>query len=117
MRREQVALAGLAAMTVSFGLNFSIGVFFAPAADSYGVNATALTLAAALGTTVTGLAQPFGVLLDRIGAKRVLIGGLTLISASYLVLAVVRTTVEFVAAYWCSVGSGSRRRPRSWSPP
>ncbi|MBF6163380.1 MFS transporter [Streptomyces gardneri] len=100
MRREQVGWAGLAAMTVSFGLNFSMGVFFAPTAASYGVSATALAIAAALGTTVTGLAQPFvGGLLDRVGAKRVLIGGLMLISASYLVLAVVRTTWEFVTAY------------------
>ncbi|MGK8522684.1 MFS transporter [Nocardia asteroides] len=107
MRREQVAWAGLAAMTVSFGLNFSMGVFFAPTAASYGVSATAPAIAAALGTTVTGLAQPFvGGLLDRIGAKRVLLGGLTLISASYLVLAVVRTTAEFVAAYMVLGGIG-----------
>ncbi|WP_454197983.1 MFS transporter [Nocardia sp. Marseille-Q1738] len=107
MRREQIAWAGLAAMTVSFGLNFSMGVFFAPTAASYGVSATALAVAAALGTTVTGLAQPLvGGLLDRVGAKRVLIGGLTLISASYLVLAVVRTTWEFVTAYVLLGGIG-----------
>ncbi|MEV6322879.1 MFS transporter [Nocardia sp. NPDC051787] len=107
MRREQIAWAGLAAMTVSFGLNFSVGVFFAPTAASYGVSATALALAAALGTTVTGLAQPLvGGLLDRVGAKRVLIGGLTLISASYLVLAVVRTTWEFLTVYVLLGGIG-----------
>ncbi|WP_040783156.1 hypothetical protein [Nocardia pneumoniae] len=78
MRRERIALARLAAMTVSFGLNFPIGVFFAPTVDSYGVNAAAVAVAAALGPTVTGPAQPFvGGLLDRAGAKRVLIGGLT----------------------------------------
>lgn len=107
MRREQIAWAGLAAMTVSFGLNFTMGVFFAPTAASYGVSATALAVAAALGTTVTGLVQqPIGRLLDSIGPKRVLIGGLTLISSSYLVLSVVTRTWEFVAAYMLLGGIG-----------
>ncbi|MEU8894752.1 MFS transporter [Nocardia sp. NPDC048505] len=107
MRREHLAWAGLAAMTVSFGLNFSMGVFFAPTAASYGVSAAALALAAALGTTVTGLAQPVvGRLLDRVGARTVLLGGLALISGSYLVLSVVRTTWEFVAAYMLLGGLG-----------
>lgn len=107
MRREQIAWAGLAAMTVSFGLNFSMGVFFAPTAASYGVSATALALAAALGTTVTGLVQQtVGRLLDTVGSKAVLIGGLALISSSYLVLSVVQTTWEFMAAYMLLGGVG-----------
>lgn len=107
MRHEQVAWAGLAAMTVSFGLNFSMGVFFAPTAASYGVSASVLAIAAALGTTVTGFAQPFvGRLLDRVGSTVVLIGGLTLISGSYLALAVVRETWEFVVAYMLLGGLG-----------
>ncbi|MFI9504962.1 MFS transporter [Nocardia sp. NPDC052566] len=107
MRRDQMAWAGLAAMTVSFGLNFSMGVFFAPTAASYGVSAAVLAVAAALGTAVTGFAQPFvGRLLDSVGAKTVLIGGLALISGSYLVLSVVRETWEFVTAYMLLGGVG-----------
>ncbi|WP_181697897.1 MFS transporter [Nocardia sp. GTS18] len=107
MRRENLAWAGLAAMTVSFGLNFTMGVFFAPTAASYGVSATALAVAAALGTAVTGVAQQgIGRLLDRLGPKRVLIGGLGLISGSYLVLAVVTQTWQFVAAYMVLGGLG-----------
>lgn len=107
MRRDQVAWAGLAAMTVSFGLNFSMGVFFAPTAASYGVSATVLAVAAALGTAVTGVVQPFvGRLLDRAGAKVVLIGGLALISSSYLALALVRETWQFVTAYMLLGGIG-----------
>ncbi|GAB4588166.1 MFS transporter [Nocardia sp. IFM 10818] len=107
MRQERIAWAGLAAMTVSFGLNFTMGVFFAPTAASYGVSASALAVAAALGTTVTGLAQhPVGRLLDSIGPKRVLLGGLTLISSSYLVLSAVTRTWEFIAAYMLLGGLG-----------
>ncbi|WP_433667206.1 MFS transporter [Nocardia sp. CA-136227] len=107
MRSARIAWAGLAAMTVSFGLNFTMGVFFAPTAADYGISAAAMAVAAALGTTVTGLAQyPIGWLLDRIGAKAVLIGGLTLISSSSLVLSVVTRTWEFVAAYMVLGGLG-----------
>ncbi|PXX71051.1 cyanate permease [Nocardia tenerifensis] len=105
--RAQLAWAGLAAMTVSFGLNFTMGVFFAPTAAEYGISATALAVAAALGTAVTGLAQHgIGRLLDRIGPKLVLVGGLTLISGSYLVLAEVTRTWQFVAAYMVLGGLG-----------
>ncbi|MFC9437349.1 MFS transporter [Nocardia sp. NPDC057030] len=107
MRPEQIAWAGLAAMTVSFGLNFTMGVFFAPTAAEYGIDATAMAIAATLGTTVTGLAQhPIGRLLDSTGAKAVLVGGLTLISSSYLALSVVDRTWEFVAAYMVLGGLG-----------
>ncbi|MFE9580410.1 MFS transporter [Nocardia sp. NPDC006044] len=107
MRPERIAWAGLMAMTVSFGLNFTMGVFFAPTAADYGISTTAMAVAAALGTTVTGLAQhPIGRLLDSIGAKAVLVGGLALISSSYLVLSVVTRTWEFVAAYMVLGGLG-----------
>lgn len=105
--REQVAWAGLAAMTVSFGLNFSAGVFFAPAADEYGINVAALATAAALGTALTGIVQPIvGVLLDRVGARRVLLGGLVLMSLGYLALSLVRSTWQFIAAFTLFGGLG-----------
>ncbi|MFD3592378.1 MFS transporter [Nocardia sp. NPDC058640] len=107
MPREHLAWAGLAAMTVSFGLNFTMGVFFAPTVAEYGISATALAVAAAAGTAITGLAQHgIGSLLDRFGPKLVLIGGLTLISSSYLVLADVTRTWQFVAAYMVLGGLG-----------
>ncbi|MEV0687049.1 MFS transporter [Nocardia sp. NPDC050378] len=107
MRRENLAWAGLAAMSVSFGLNFTMGVFFAPTAASYGVSSTALAVAAALGTAVTGVAQQgIGRLLDRFGPKMVLTGGLSLISSSYLVLATVTQTWQFIVAYMVLGGLG-----------
>lgn len=103
----RTANAALAAMTVSFGLNFSMGVFFAPTAASYGVSATALSVAAALSTALTGLVQlRIGALLDRVGARAVLAVGLILTSGSYLILSVVQQTWEFVAAYMVLGGLG-----------
>ncbi|GAA4049419.1 hypothetical protein [Nonomuraea soli] len=49
------------------------------------MSVTVLAVAAALGTALTGLAQPYvGILLDRVGASRVLLLGLVLSSAGYL---------------------------------
>ncbi|WP_439679963.1 MFS transporter [Embleya sp. MST-111070] len=94
-------------MTVSFGLNFSAGVFFAPVAEDYGIGAGTLAVAAALSTAVTGAAQPLvGVLLDRIGAKRVIVAALLLLSASYLALGAARGAGQFVAAYVVLGGLG-----------
>ncbi|MCF2532338.1 MFS transporter [Yinghuangia soli] len=94
-------------MTVSFGLNFSAGVFFAPVTDDYGIGAGTLAAAAALSTAVTGLAQPLvGSLLDRVGAKRVIVAALALLSASYLVLGAARGAGQFVAAYVVLGGLG-----------
>ncbi|MFE5331277.1 MFS transporter [Embleya sp. NPDC056575] len=94
-------------MTVSFGLNFSAGVFFAPVAEDYGIGAGTLAVAAALSTAVTGAAQPLvGVLLDRVGAKRVIVAALLLLSASYLALGAARGSGQFVAAYVVLGGLG-----------
>ncbi|REE96731.1 MFS transporter [Thermomonospora umbrina] len=107
MRRDRVAGAALAAQSVSFGLNFTAGVFFTPVSAAYGLTATTLAIAAGLATAVTGPAQPVvGVLLDRLGARFVLLTGLTLISGSYLALAAVRETWQFVAAYVLLGGLG-----------
>jgi MFS family permease len=107
MSVTRVAWAGLAAQTVSFGLNFSAGVFFTPVSESYGPSATTLAVAAAAATALTGLAQPVvGLLLDRLGARLVLVGGLTLLSGGYLALAAVQRPWQFVAAYVVLCGLG-----------
>ncbi|MEU8133995.1 MFS transporter [Streptodolium elevatio] len=99
--------AGLTAMTVSFGLNFSAGVFFAPVAAEYGIGTSTLAITAAVSTVLTGLVQPLvGALLDRVGAKRVIVAALALLSGSYLALGAARETWQFVAAYVLLGGLG-----------
>ncbi|MEU8122494.1 MFS transporter [Spirillospora sp. NPDC049024] len=107
MQRDRVARAALAAQAVSFGLNFSAGVFFAPASASYGLSAATPALAAGIAIALTGLAQPLvGVLLDRVGARLVLLTGLTLISSGYVALAAVQQAWQFIAAYVVLGGLG-----------
>ncbi|MBB6394188.1 MFS family permease [Actinomadura coerulea] len=107
MRRDRVVWAVLAGQAVSFGLNFSAGVFFAPAAASYGLSAATPAIAAGIAIALTGLAQPLvGSLLDRVGARPVLLTGLTLISSGYVAMAAVRQAWQFVAAYVVLGGLG-----------
>ncbi|GAA4367584.1 hypothetical protein GCM10023088_15570 [Actinomadura verrucosospora] len=107
MRRDRVAGAALTAQAVSFGLNFSAGVFFAPASASYGLSAATPAIAAGIAIALTGLAQPLvGVLLDRVGPRLVLLTGLTLISSGYVALAAVQQAWQFVAAYVVLGGLG-----------
>lgn len=107
MRRDRVAGAALTAQAVSFGLNFSAGVFFAPASASYGLSAATPAIAAGIAIALTGLAQPLvGVLLDQVGARLILLTGLTLISSGYVALAAVQQAWQFVAAYVVLGGLG-----------
>ncbi|MEV4001793.1 MFS transporter [Actinomadura sp. NPDC049753] len=107
MQRDRVARAALTAQAVSFGLNFSAGVFFAPASAAYGLSAATPAIAAGIAIALTGLAQPWvGVLLDRVGARLVLLTGLTLISSSYVALAAVQQTWQFITAYVVLGGLG-----------
>ncbi|MEU9845175.1 MFS transporter [Actinomadura sp. NPDC048032] len=102
-----MAGAALTAQAVSFGLNFSAGVFFAPASASYGLSAATPAIAAGIAIALTGLAQPLvGVLLDRVGPRLVLLTGLTLISSGYVALAAVQQAWQFVAAYVVLGGLG-----------
>lgn len=107
MGLDRVTGAALAAQSVSFGLNFSAGVFFAPVSAAYGFGAATTAVAAGLATAVTGPAQPVvGRLLDRYGPRAVLLAGLTLISSGYVALALVRDAWQFVAAYTLLGGLG-----------
>lgn len=102
-----ITRAALAAMTVSFGLNFTSGVFFTPAAAEYHLDVSALAIAAALATALTGAAQTvIGRLLDKAGAKWVLVGGLASISIGYAVLAAVVNTWQFITVFTVLVGLG-----------
>ena len=76
------------------GARFLYGVVLKPVTEAYGWERAALTGAVALNQVVLALVQPLiGVLADRIGPKRVLIGGTVLIAA-------VLVPLSYVTALW-----------------
>ncbi len=69
-------LVASAILSLAVGLRQSLGLFFVPMAVDLGVTGTTLGLAIALQNLMWGATQPFaGMLADRFGTGRVLVGG------------------------------------------
>ena len=72
---------------VSTGARSSFGIFVIPMSEEFGWNRTTISLAAATGYLVNGLTQPFiGHLLDRFGARKVILPGLVISGLATLAL-------------------------------
>jgi MFS family permease len=97
----------LLVMTAAFGLNFGAGVFLAPLTAERGWGVGVLSAAAALSTLVGALMTPaVGLLLDRIGPRRVVTGSIALLAASYMLLAVSDRLWQFLLVYPLLGGAG-----------
>ena len=99
----------LLVMTAAFGLNFGAGVFLAPLTAERGWSMSVLSAAAALSTLVGAVATPaVGLLLDRIGPRRVVTGSIALLAASYLLLAMTDRLWQFLLVYPVLGGTSGR---------
>ena len=97
----------LLVMTAAFGLNFGTGVFLAPLTAERGWGIGVLSAAAALSTLIGALMTPaVGLLLDRIGPRRIVTGSIALLAASYLLLAVSDRLWQFLLVYPLLGGAG-----------
>ena len=77
-------LVGIVAILLmaSAGARFLYGIVLKPVSEQYGWDRTAITGAVLVNMVIMSICQPFiGGLADRIGSKRVLIGGMALIGA------------------------------------
>jgi MFS family permease len=72
-------------MTIASGARFLFGVVLKPVSEEYGWDRAELTGAVMLGMIVLSACQPVvGMLVDRIGPKRVLVGGLAILGAALI---------------------------------
>jgi MFS family permease len=72
-------------MTIASGARFLFGVVLKPLSEEYGWDRAQLTGAVMLGMVVISICQPLvGILVDRVGPKRVLVVGLVLLSISLI---------------------------------
>lgn len=84
----------------AFGLNLSGGQFFAPLAQEFGWGLSALSSAAALNMIVWGIFQPLmGRLIDRFGAKPVIVASAALMGTAFLLSSTISTVWEFYLYY------------------
>jgi predicted MFS family arabinose efflux permease len=84
------------AAALAMGLRQSFGLFLKPVTDDLGWSASGFALAIALQVLVNGLAQPFaGQIADRIGGRRVIMGGAALYGLGILGMALSPTLGVF----------------------
>jgi MFS family permease len=81
-------------MTIASGARFLFGVVLKPISEEFGWDRAQLTGAVMVGMIVLSICQPVvGLLVDRLGPKRVLVGGLTILGLSLIPL-------SFVTQLW-----------------
>jgi MFS family permease len=72
-------------LTIASGARFLFGVVLKPISEEFGWNRAQLTGAVMLAMIVLSICQPLvGILVDRIGAKKILVGGIALLGVSLI---------------------------------
>lgn len=87
-------------MTIASGARFLFGVVLKPLSEEYGWDRAQLTGAVMLGMVVLSICQPLvGILVDRVGPKRVLLVGLVLLSISLIPFSLVTSLWQIYLLY------------------
>jgi len=105
---RRVALAsGFAVLFVGTGSNFTFGVLFRPILDELGGDRSTLALAAALSLLVNALSQPLlGVVVDRLGPRRVILPAMALMMVGTALASRVVAPWQFILLYGVVIAVG-----------
>ena len=100
-----VVVCGGAIMGLALGIRHVQGLFLLPVTIDRHWTREAFAFAIAIQNLVWGFAQPFtGMLADRFGTGRVLVGGVALYAGGLLLMTIARTPVEFTLAAGLLIG-------------
>ncbi len=97
-----IVMTAVMGIAVSFGslVIFSFSVFVKPLSDRFGWNRTDILLAFTLTALMVALCSPFiGRVVDRIGARKVLLPCVAVYGAGFCALALVKTLAQYYALY------------------
>ena len=87
-------------LTIASGARFLFGVVLKPVSEEFGWNRAQLTGAVMLAMIVLSICQPLvGILVDRIGAKKILIGGIALLGVSLIPLSFATSLWQIYVLY------------------
>ena len=87
-------------LTIASGGRFLFGVVLKPVSEEFGWNRAQLTGAVMLAMIVLSICQPLvGILVDRIGAKKILIGGIALLGVSLIPLSFATSLWQIYVLY------------------
>lgn len=102
-----VLVCGGIALTISLGVRHNFGLYLQPMTLDLGWNRQTFAFAIAIQNLVYGLAQPFtGMIADKFGAARVLIGGTILYALGLVLMSLSTTGWEFNLSAGLLVGAG-----------
>lgn len=100
-----LVLAGGAIMGMAMGIRHAQGIFLLPITLDRGWSREAFGFSIAVQNLVWGLAQPItGMIADRFGSRRVLVGGLLLYAAGLLLMAQAATPTAFTLTAGLCIG-------------
>ena len=92
-----VLLAAAGAFALTMGVRQSMGLFLSPLNTATGLGLGSISLAFAFGQLCWGLTQPFaGAIADKLGAGRVLIVGVLLVTAGTVLTPLMTTTAGLI---------------------
>lgn len=94
-----VLLAAAGAFALTMGVRQSMGLFLSPLNTSTGLGVGSISLAFACGQLCWGLTQPFaGAIADKVGAGRVLVVGVLLVTVGTVITPLMTTTPGLIFA-------------------
>ena len=87
-------------LTIASGARFLFGVVLKPISEEFGWNRAQLTGAVMVAMIVLSICQPLvGILVDRIGAKKILVGGIALLGVSLIPLSFATSLWQIYVLY------------------
>jgi MFS family permease len=99
--------AGFAVLFVGTGVNFAFGILFKPILGELGVDRSTLALAATASLLVNAASQPIlGVLVDRLGPRRVILASMALMTLGTALVSRVTGPWQFILLYGAVVAVG-----------
>ena len=102
-----VLVCGGIILTISLGIRHGFGLYLQPMTMELGIGREVFAIALAIQNLVYGVAQPFtGMIADKYGAGRVLIGGTLLYALGLVLMANATTSLELNLSAGLLVGAG-----------
>jgi predicted MFS family arabinose efflux permease len=100
-----ILLCGGLILTIALGVRHNFGLYLQPMTVDLGIGREAFSFAIAIQNLIYGLAQPFtGMIADKFGTARVLIGGAILYAIGLAFMSVSSTSVELILSSGVLIG-------------
>src|SRR3954464_10763608 len=98
-------LCGGGILTIALGIRHNFGLYLQPMTVDLGIGREAFSFAIAIQNLVYGIAQPFtGMIADKFGTARVLVGGVILYALGLTLMSHAGTSAELVVSAGLLIG-------------